>query len=225
MAARPLVFATHNPGKLRELRELLPGVEVASVDEAAARLGRVIADVEEDRDTFLGNAEKKALEVALATGWPALADDSGLEVDALGGAPGVYSARFGGPIGAADLAAAGVAPGDRHGGDAVRIHRLVAALAEVPAAARTARFRCVLVLADPAGPLGAERLIADGTCEGAILEAPRGAGGFGYDPLFLVPAHGQTFAELPASTKAELGHRGRAMAALRPRLLEYLARL
>jgi XTP/dITP diphosphohydrolase len=225
MAGRPLVFATRNRGKLRELHELLPGIEVVTVDEAAARLGRELADVEEDRETFFGNAEKKAVEVALATGWPALADDSGLEVDALGGAPGVYSARFGGPVDAAALAAAGVSPGAAHGGDAVRNHRLVAALASVPAAARTARFRCVLVLADPAGPLGDERLSADGTCEGVLLEAPRGSGGFGYDPLFLVPAHGQTFAELPAATKAELGHRGRAMAAMRPRLLEYLARL
>lgn len=224
MASRPLVFATRNRGKLRELHELVPGVEVVSVDEAAARLGLAIADVEEDRDSFLGNAEKKAVEVSRATGWPALADDSGLEVDALGGAPGVYSARFGGPVGAAELTAAGLAPEDPHGAEAVRNRRLVAALAGVPAAARTARFRCVLVLADPAGPLGAERIVADGTCEGQILEAPRGAGGFGYDPLFLVPAHGKTFAELPSSIKAELGHRGRAMAALRPRLLEYLAR-
>lgn len=225
MASRPLVFATRNRGKLRELHELVPGIEVVSVDEAAARLGRPIADVEEDRDTFVGNAEKKALEVARATGWPALADDSGLEVDALDGAPGVYSARFGGPVSPAELTAAGLSADDPHGGDAVRNQRLLAALAGVPAARRTARFRCVLVLADPAGPLGDARILADGTCEGTLLDTPRGTGGFGYDPLFLVPAHGQTFAELPSSSKAELGHRGRAMAALRPRLLEYLARL
>ena len=93
---RPLVFATRNPGKLVELRQLLPGVDVLGVDEAAARLGRAIPDVVEDADTFAGNASKKAREVSRATGLPALADDSGLEVDALGGAPGVYSARYAG---------------------------------------------------------------------------------------------------------------------------------
>jgi XTP/dITP diphosphohydrolase len=216
-AARPLVFATRNRNKLRELRELLPGVEVASVDEAAERLGLAIAEVEEDRDTFVGNARKKAEEVARATGWPALADDSGLEVDALSGAPGVYSARYGGDVEPAEEAAAGP-----RGGDAVRNRRLLAALAGVPEAARTARFCAVLVLADPAGPLGDEVVIAEGRCEGRVLEAPRGDGGFGYDPLFLVPERGQTFAELPPAVKAELGHRGRAMAAMRARLLEYL---
>jgi XTP/dITP diphosphohydrolase len=221
-ATRPLVFATRNRGKLRELRELVPGVDVVSVDEAAARLGRDIPEVEEDRDTFLGNAEKKAIEVALATGWPALADDSGLEVDALGGAPGVYSARFGGAI---DASEPEVAADPDHGADAVRNRRLLAALEGVPAERRTARFRCVLVLADPAGPLGDQRVVADGTCEGVLLDAQRGSGGFGYDPLFLIPSLGQTFAELPSATKAQLGHRGRAMAALRPRLLEYLQKL
>ena len=218
MTARPLVFATRNRGKLRELRELVPDVEVVSVDEAAARLGLDLPDVEEDRDTFFGNAHKKAVEVARATGWPALADDSGLEVDALGGAPGVYSARYGGPVDPAEA-------GGPHGGDHVRNRRLVAALAGVPAAERTARFRSVLVLADPAGPLGDQVVIAEGTCEGQILEEPRGAEGFGYDPLFLVPELGKTFAELPSSAKAELSHRGKAMAALRPRLLEYLRSL
>lgn len=209
MAARPLVFATRNRGKLRELRELLPGIEVVSVDEAAARLGREIADVVEDRDTFEGNARKKAQEVALATGWPALADDSGLEVDALGGGPGVYSARYAG-----------------EDADAERNNRkLLAALAEVPDVARGARFRATLVLADPAGPLGEDVLQADGTCEGVIARAPRGAGGFGYDPLFVLPAYGQTFAELAPELKQEHGHRGRAMAALRPRLLAYLQSL
>ncbi|HMG56261.1 MAG TPA: non-canonical purine NTP pyrophosphatase, partial [Kofleriaceae bacterium] len=96
---RPLVFATRNPGKLVELRQLLPAVDVLGIEEAAARLGREIPDVEEDADTFAGNAAKKAREVSLATGFPALADDSGLEVDALGGAPGVWSARYAGHAG------------------------------------------------------------------------------------------------------------------------------
>ncbi len=219
-AARPLVFATRNRNKLRELRELLLGVDVVSVDEAAARLGLELADVVEDRDTFVGNARKKAEEVALATGWPALADDSGLEVDALDGAPGVYSARYGGPIDDAERAAAG--PLGPHSEDAVRNRRLLAALTGVPAAARTARFRAALVLADPAGPLGSEVVITEGRCEGVILEELRGEGGFGYDPLFLVPERGQTFAELSSAIKGELGHRGLAMAQMRPRLLEYL---
>jgi XTP/dITP diphosphohydrolase len=203
---RPLVFATRNRGKLVELRLLLPGVDVLDIEEAERRVGRAIPEVDEDADTFAGNARKKAREVSAATGLPALADDSGLEVDALGGAPGVYSARY--------------ADG---GGDAANNAKLLAALAGVPAERRTARFRAVLALADVAGPLGAETITADGACEGLILDAPRGAGGFGYDPLFLFPELGQTFAELGVGTKGDLSHRARAMRAIQPRLLAYLA--
>lgn len=203
---RPLVFATRNQGKLVELRQLLPGVDVLSVDEAAQRLGRDIPEVEEDADTFAGNAIKKAREVSRVTGLPALADDSGLEVDALGGAPGVYSARYAG----------------EGAGDAANNAKLLAALADVPAAARTARFHAVLALADVAGPLGTEVITADGVCEGVVLDAPRGTGGFGYDPLFLLPELGQTFAELGVGPKGDLSHRARAMRAIKPRLLAYL---
>jgi XTP/dITP diphosphohydrolase len=203
---RPLVFATRNPGKLVELRQLLPGTAVLGVDEAAARLGRAIPEVDEDADTFAGNAIKKAREVSLATGLPALADDSGLEVDALGGAPGVWSARYAGP----------------GAGDAANNAKLLAALDGVPPARRTARFRSVLALADVAGPLGDAVITADGACEGVVLDAPRGAGGFGYDPLFFCPELGQTFAEVGVGTKSELSHRARAMQAIRPRLLAYL---
>jgi len=203
------VFATRNPGKLVELRQLLPGAAVLGIDEAAARLGRPIPEVDEDADTFAGNAAKKAREVSGATGLPALADDSGLEVDALGGAPGVWSARYAGP--GAD--------------DAANNARLLAALAGVQAARRTARFRSVLALADVTGPLGDAVITADGACDGVVLDAPRGTGGFGYDPLFLVPELGQTFAELGVGTKGELSHRARAMAAIKPRLLAYLAQL
>jgi XTP/dITP diphosphohydrolase len=203
--ARPLVFATRNPGKVVELRLLLPDVAVLGIDEAAARLGRAIADVDEDADSFAGNAIKKAREVAHQTGLPALADDSGLEVDALGGAPGVYSARYAG-----------------RAGDAANNAKLLEALRGVPPERRTARFRSVLALADPAGPLGDQVITADGSCEGIVLDAPRGTGGFGYDPLFLFPALGQTFAELGVGTKGELSHRARAMQAMRPRLLAYL---
>jgi XTP/dITP diphosphohydrolase len=205
---RPLVFATRNPGKLVELRQMLPGIAVLDVDAAAAQLGRSIPEVDEDADTFAGNAIKKAREVARATGLPALADDSGLEVDALGGAPGVYSARYAGG-----------------GGDAANHAKLLDALRGVPPAQRTARFRAVLALADVTGPLGDATITAEGVCEGMVLDAPRGTGGFGYDPLFLVPALGQSFAELGIGTKGELSHRARAMQAIRPQLLAYLAQL
>lgn len=204
--ARPLVFATRNRGKLVELRQLLPGIDVLSIDEATARTGTTIPEVDEDADTFEGNAIKKAREVSRATGLPALADDSGLEVDALGGAPGVYSARYAG----------------EGAGDAANNAKLLAALADVPAPLRTARFRAVLALADVAGPLGAETITAAGVCEGVLLGELRGTGGFGYDPLFVIPELGQTFAELGVDTKGERSHRAHAMRAIRAQLLAYL---
>jgi XTP/dITP diphosphohydrolase len=199
---RPLVFATRNRGKLVELRELLPGIEVRSLDDVH------VPEVIEDADTFVGNASKKAREVSAATGLPALADDSGLEVDALGGAPGVYSARYAGE------------PHD----DAKNNAKLLAALAGVPADRRTARFRSVLALADVTGALAGQVITADGSCEGMILDAPRGTGGFGYDPLFYSPELGMTFAEAGVGSKNDLSHRARAMHAIKPRLLEYLRR-
>jgi XTP/dITP diphosphohydrolase len=200
---RPLVFATRNKGKLVELRELLAGIEVISIDE----VGKDVPEVIEDADTFVGNAAKKAREVSAATGLPALADDSGLEVDALGGAPGVFSARY---------------AGEPHS-DSANNAKLLSALSGV--ADRRARFRAVLALADTAGPLGADIITADGTCEGTILTAPRGTGGFGYDPLFFAPELGMTFAEAGVGSKSELSHRARAMRAIKPRLLAYLAGL
>lgn len=206
MMQRPLVFATRNPGKLAELRQLLPGIDVLSVDEAAHQLGIRIAEVIEDAETFEGNAIKKAREVSAITKFPALADDSGLEVDALDGAPGVYSARYAG----------------EHAGDAANNEKLLAALAGVPVEKRTARFRCVLALADTDGELGDDVITTAGVAEGVILEAPRGTGGFGYDPLFLFPELGQTFAELGIGTKGDLSHRARAMREIKPKLLAYL---
>jgi XTP/dITP diphosphohydrolase len=205
---RPLVFATRNRGKLVELHELLAGVDVdvIGVVDAQRLLGRDIPDVVEDAETFLGNAAKKAREVAQLTGWPALADDSGLEVDALDGAPGVHSARWAG----------------QHGDDAANNAKLMRAMVDVPPDLRTARFRCALVLADPAGALGDELLTSDGVVEGLILDAPRGSGGFGYDPLFFCPEIGQTFAEAGVGPKGHISHRARAMAALAPRLRAYL---
>ena len=199
---KPLVFATRNRGKLVELRELLPDIDVRSLDDVD------VPEVIEDADSFVGNASKKAREVSAATGLPALADDSGLEVDALGGAPGVYSARYAGE------------PHD----DAKNNVKLLAALAGIPSDQRTARFRSVLALADVTGPLGTQVITADGSCEGVILEAPRGTGGFGYDPLFYSPELGMTFAEAGVGSKNDLSHRARAMRAIKPRLLEYLRR-
>jgi XTP/dITP diphosphohydrolase len=203
----PLVFATRNPGKLVELRQLLPELEVIDLGEAALRIGREIPEVEEDRNTFAGNAIKKAREASAATELPSLADDSGLEVEALAGAPGVRSARYSGP--GADAAANNA--------------RLLAALGGVRPERRRARFRAVLALADVSGPLGDDVITADGVCEGMILEAPRGTGGFGYDPLFFLPERGQTMAELGATLKGEVSHRALAMRAIKPRLLDYLA--
>jgi XTP/dITP diphosphohydrolase len=205
--SRPLVFATRNPGKLVELRLLLPEIEVLDLDAAARRIGREIPEVEEDRNTFAGNAIKKAREVSAQAELPALADDSGHEVDALAGAPGVRSARYAGP----------------GGGAAANNAKLLSALAGVRPERRTARFRAVLALADVTGPLGDDVITADGACGGMILDAPRGTGGFGYDPLFLLPDRDQTMAELCAELKGEVSHRAKAMRAIKPRLLAYLA--
>jgi len=156
-------------------------------------------EVEETGSTFAENARLKAIAVARATGCWALADDSGLSVDALGGAPGVHSARY------ADS-------------DSARIERLLRELSETDAhsdEARSAHFTAALALVNPAGDVVLE---VEGLCPGTILSAPRGEDGFGYDPVFFVPEAGLTFAEMPHSQKATLGHRGRAFAALKPQL-------
>ena len=197
-----LIFATRNPGKLVELEALLAGVEGI---ELLSLEGHDVPEVIEDRDTFAGNATKKAIEVSRALGLPALADDSGLEVEALGGRPGVWSARFAG----------------EGAGNEANNALLLRELAGVPEPRRGARFRSALALADTAGPLGDEVILTEGTCSGRILTAPRGDGGFGYDPLFHVPALGATFAELGSGTKNDLSHRARAMQAMKPRLLGY----
>ncbi len=203
-----IVVATRNRGKVAELDRLLGGVggvggvELVSLDALVE-----VPEVVEDGATFAENAAKKAREYAAATELPTIADDSGLEVDALGGAPGVSSARYAG-----DDAT-----------DAANNAKLLRALADVPDAARTARFRCVLAFADPAGALGADVHLEDGAVEGAILHAPRGAGGFGYDPLFLPHGGTLTTAELPPDVKDQLSHRGQAARKLRAFLAGYLA--
>ena len=159
---------------------------------------------DETGDSYAANALPKARAAARYTGLLALGDDSGLEVDALGGAPGLRSARFGSP---------GL-------DDAGRCERLIAALEGVDEARRGARFRCVIALVDPAG---SERVV-EGVVEGVILTAPRGRGGFGYDPLFYYPPLGRTFAELTDDEKAQVSHRGRAVAEVRRLLGECYTR-
>jgi XTP/dITP diphosphohydrolase len=196
------VIASGNAGKVREFAALLAGLglEIRPQPEGL--------EVEETGLTFVENARLKAIAVAQATGCWALADDSGLAVDALAGAPGVQSARYA-------------------ASDPERIARLLTALAaanQQRAAAGlapqcSARFTAALALADPSGQL---RLEVEGHCPGEILETPRGSGGFGYDPVFLVPETGLSFAEMDKATKARLGHRGRAFALLEPGLRELL---
>lgn len=186
---RQLVLASGNRGKLAEFQQLLAhtGWEVIAQSAFAT------PDVDETGLSFVENAILKARNAAQHSGLPALADDSGLEVDALDGAPGIYSARFAGN--AAD--------------DAANNHKLLEALAAVPDSQRTARFQCVLVFMrharDPSP------LICQGTWEGKILTAPRGEQGFGYDPLFYIPALAQTSAELPPALKNQCSHRGQAL--------------
>lgn len=198
-----LVVATTNRGKLAELRELLAGldVEVLAVSDVSARP----IDVVEDGATFEANATKKAREVSAKTLMLTLADDSGLEVDALEGAPGVYSARFAG----------------ERATDAENNAQLIArleALAHANDGERgqpfKARFRCVLALVDPYTRDG-EPYVCEGTCSGTISLTPRGAGGFGYDPLFVVDGLDKTMAELSENEKNQVSHRAQAMRSLR----------
>ena len=191
MAPRVL-FATTNAGKLRELRGLVGGaLEVLGLADLPP-----IPEPAEDADTFEENAALKAHAYAAAAGMPALADDSGLCVDALGGRPGVLSARY--------------APGD----DRARYEKLLRELAGVPDPRRTAAFRCALALAQPDGRVHVEV----GACTGAIAHAPRGSHGFGYDPVFQLP-DGRHLAELTPEEKGALSHRGAAFRLMRPHLL------
>lgn len=190
---RKIVLATANPGKLRELQAVLAGLDFEIVPQSAFG----VPEAEETGLTFIENALLKARNAALYTGLPALADDSGLAVDALGGVPGIYSARY-----------AGAGAGDR-----ANIGKLLAELDGVPAERRTARFVCVLALLHhPADPTP---LICQGSWEGTILTEPRGEGGFGYDPIFFVPGEQRTAAELEPAVKNQISHRGQALVLLR----------
>jgi XTP/dITP diphosphohydrolase len=195
-----LVIATCNLGKLREFRSLLAGLPFELTSSAELKL----SSPEETGATFLANALLKARHAASLSGSAAVADDSGLGVDALGGAPGIYSARYAG-VGA---------------DDAANNAKLIHALAGLPQERRRARYHCALVFvksaADP------KPLIAEADWQGFILDAPRGAGGFGYDPYFWLPDLGKTAAELPPAEKNRLSHRGRALRVMRDQLAAQL---
>ncbi len=185
---RVLVVATRNAGKLKEIRRLMAevGIDVMGLESFPD-----LPPIAEDGETFAANAQTKALTLARFCGRPALADDSGLEVEALDGLPGVHSARYAG-----DAAS-----------DADNNRKLLTALADIPAPKRHGAFRCAMAYCLPDGSC----TLFDGKVSGLILEAPRGEGGFGYDPLFLVPEYAKTFAELPLDIKNRISHRGQAL--------------
>jgi XTP/dITP diphosphohydrolase len=189
-----LVIASRNAGKIREIRRICADwpAELLTFEDVDW------PDVEETEDSYLGNAMLKARAVAETTGVAALADDSGIEVDALGGKPGPRSARFAG----------------ENASDAENLTALLQALAGVPGGGRTARYRAVAVVAWPGG----ESVHAEATCEGTITKKPRGEGGFGYDPAFLPEGWDRTMAELAPEDKDRISHRGRSLRAVRERL-------
>ncbi|MCZ6892183.1 MAG: XTP/dITP diphosphatase [Chloroflexi bacterium] len=186
-AAARLLVGTNNPGKVREYRELLKGVPFTITTPTSENLE---GEVDETGSTFEENALLKARHFAQASGLLTLADDSGLEVDALNGGPGIRSARYGGP---------GLT-------DEERVTLLLSETSEVPWERRTARFRCVIALVWPSG----DEATVEGSCEGYIAYEPKGTNGFGYDPVFFYPDLDKTFAELDSATKHRLSHRGQA---------------
>jgi len=190
MLARPLVLATRNSGKIAEFKALVSGfpLDIKSLNDFGP-----IPEVTEDGKTFEDNAYKKARFTARVLGFPALADDSGLLVEALGGQPGVFSARYAG----------------EGAGDEANIRKLLEAMESV--SERKAAFECVIAIAVPRGPA----LIYEGRCEGEIARGQSGKNGFGYDPVFFYPPMGKTFAEMSQEEKNQVSHRGKAMAELR----------
>ena len=197
--AEKFVLATHNPGKLAEMKAILSGLGVEVVSPAEAG---VEVDVEETGTTFAENAMLKAKAVCAAAGLPAIADDSGLCVNALNGGPGVYSARYGGE---------GL-------DDAGRRRLLLQNLRGQTT--RAAHFTCAVACAFPSGGT----LEAEGRCDGAIAFAPLGDGGFGYDPVFLIPEKGKTFGQIGPEEKSKISHRGKALAAFAEKLGAYLSK-
>lgn len=189
-----LLVATGNQGKLKEIREILSDIEVLGLSDVG-----IECDVEETGTTFAENAYIKAFEVSERTGLPVLADDSGLEVEALGGRPGVYSARFAG----------------EHATDDENVNKLLAELKDVPKDKRGARFACAMCLIFPDG----RKIKTFGTsCPGIIVDRKRGENGFGYDPVFFAPVYGKTFSEMTMEEKNKVSHRKAALTALSEKL-------
>ena len=187
------VLATRNPRKLKELQRLTRGLKIRWLTLTQFPS---LPPIEEDGQTFAANARKKALAVARATGLVTVADDSGLEVDALGGAPGVRSARYAGS----------------RATDAANNRKLLRALRHVPWAKRRAQFRCCIAVATPDGTVAT----VEGRAQGVVADRPRGRRGFGYDPLFVIPRYGRTFAELGPRIKDRRSHRAHALHRARP---------
>jgi len=196
--SQEIVIASKNKNKIREIREIYIDLPVSIIELPNQ------PEVVEDGASFGANACKKAVEIARFSGKWAIADDSGLEVDALKGAPGIYSARWSG------------------GGDEANNDKLLRELQGVPAAARTARYQAVVALATPDGTIPG---MSSGTCEGLIGFERKGKGGFGYDPLFVVPQYGMTMAEITSEQKHAISHRARALHGLREILTDALSRL
>lgn len=199
---KEIVLASSNPGKVREINQLLATLDLHV--QPQSELG--VVDAEETGLTFVENAILKARNAAQHTGLPAIADDSGIEVDALNGAPGIYSARFAGD----------------NASDQANLEKLLAELKGLPEAQRSARFQCLMVFMEHAKD--PTPLICQGIWEGRILTAARGNNGFGYDPVFYVPTHDCTSAELPADVKNALSHRGQALRQLVDALQHYRER-
>ncbi|MBD3317580.1 MAG: XTP/dITP diphosphatase [Chitinivibrionales bacterium] len=198
MAGPEIIIATSNEGKVREIRQICADLTVAPT--SLKDHWRPVPDIPETGETFLENARIKAEWVWERRATWVLADDSGLEIDSLGGKPGVWSSRYAG----------------EHAHDRENIAKVLEELKGVPPEKRTARFKCVMVLLSPSG----EASTAEGVCEGRILSEPRGEGGFGYDPIFVPEGYTGSFAELDADTKNGISHRGRALESLKGRLHE-----
>jgi XTP/dITP diphosphohydrolase len=194
-----LVLATRNKGKIKEIENSLP---IPSLAFQSLNDFPDLPEVIEDGSSFLENALRKARTVSLSLNLPVLADDSGLEVDVLKGAPGIYSARF-----------SGLKATDQKNNE-----KLLTLLQGIPEEKRTARFVCVLVFYEPSGPW----VQTEGLCEGLIAAAPSGDQGFGYDPVFYLPEFQKTMAQLPLETKNRISHRARALGKMRPHLLSYI---
>ena len=203
MTPAQLVIATKNRHKLNELHRILAAAGL-DIELLGADAFPDLPDIAETESSFAGNALLKAREIARVTGLPAVADDSGLCVDALNGMPGIFSARWSG----------------RHGDDAANLALLLGQLADVPDSRRTAAFHCAAALALPDGP---ERVV-EGTIDGTIIREPRGENGFGYDPVFVPLGYDVTTAQMPSEAKDSISHRGRALQALAPVIAELVVR-